>query len=85
MSVTPEDIAGIRDALAAGRSAGELRASFPHLAWSQCDAEDVDEEPLEAVGQIDIHLIDTRSHCVSLTTRAEDATGVLLAQRRTAP
>lgn len=60
---------------------GLLRARFPHLAWTRCDASDVAEAPMQTVGLFDVHLLDGSEHCVQLTSDPQRATGVILAKR----
>jgi hypothetical protein len=59
-----------------------LRGRFPHLAWTCCDAADVDEAPLRTFSAFDLHLLDTRDHCPRITADPAQATGVVLAKRR---
>jgi hypothetical protein len=63
---------------------GLLRARFPHLSWTRCDASDVAEAPFRTHGVFDLHLLDAADHCVQITNEPERATGVVLA-RRAAP
>jgi hypothetical protein len=85
MGVKPEELQEIGAVLsAAGAEAsayGQLRARFPHLAWTRCDASDVAETPLQTNGLFDVHLIDGSDHCVQVTSDLARATGVILARR----
>ena len=87
MTVTPQDIDAVSKAVSAQDRVDlkALRAEFSHLAFTACDASDVDEDPLTTVGRYDLHLIDASDHCVFVTSDAETATGVMLAARRAAP
>jgi len=58
-----------------------LRAKFPHLTWTRCDASDVVEDPFQTHGGFDLHLIDTSDHCAQIVTDPERATGIVLAKR----
>jgi hypothetical protein len=64
---------------------GLLRARFPHLSWTRCDASDVTEAPLQTSGAFDLHLLDGSEHCVQITDDLERATGIVLARRSLAP
>ena len=58
-----------------------LRARFPHLAWTRCDASDVTETPFRSFSRFDLHLIDGSDHCVQITADPARATGIVLAAR----
>jgi len=62
----------------------ELRHRMPGLVCMGCDASDVLEEPFRSYASIDLHLIDTRSHCAEMTSDPRRASGVLLARKVTA-
>ena len=59
-----------------------LKARFPHVGWTRCDASDVDEDPFQTVGRFELHLMDGRDHCIKITDRTAEATGIILAERR---
>lgn len=85
--IQPAELADIGHSLEAltgtvGDLARALRERYPHLAFSVCDASDVQEDPIARAGRFDLHLIDSREHCLRLTQELEKATGVLLAARR---
>lgn len=86
MSLSPDDIATITGLLAeAGpgpAAAQEIRKRYPKLAITRCDASDVTEDPYAVAGSFDLHLLDTRDHCVQLTTDPACATGLVLGQRK---
>lgn len=69
---------------AAARAFAELRRLFPHLAWTRCDASDVNEAPFRSYAQFDVHLLDGADHCVQITDDPARATGLVLAMRRVA-
>jgi hypothetical protein len=85
MAVTQEDLLEIGTILSAPEGAtavvSQLRARFPHLSWTRCDASDVTETPLATHGAFDLHLVDGHDHCVQITADPERATGVVLASR----
>lgn len=56
-----------------------LRPSFPGLMITQCPSSDVTETPFQTGDYFDLHLVDSRSHCWSLTDQLDVATAVLLA------
>ena len=58
-----------------------LRRLVPDVQLRHCDASDVLEEPFRRVGTVDLHLLDTRNHCIAVTSQAEEATALLIAQR----
>lgn len=62
----------------------ELRQRFPSLTVTRCDASDVTETPYFTCGFYDVHLLDGRDHCITLTYDLAAATGLVLA-RRTVP
>lgn len=85
MVVKAEELMEIDEILSAPEASengyAELRSKFPHLSWTRCDASDVFETPFKTVGSFDLHLIDTRDHCVQITPDTEIATGFILAKR----
>ena len=67
---------------AAGASlVARLRQRFPRLSWTLCAASDVTETPYRSYPSFDIHLLDTADHCVRITTDADKATGLVVADR----
>ncbi len=63
---------------------GELRNRFPHLSWTKCDANDVNESPFRSYSKYEIHLVDRTDHCVQITDDPSRASGVVLAERNEA-
>jgi hypothetical protein len=88
MTVSAEELAAIDRALADAAGVAEtlakLREAFPHLRWLSCDAADVAEDPFRSYAQADLHFLDCSNHCVQVVADAAQASGVLLAQRRSA-
>ncbi len=91
MSLIDRDLAEIGAVLSAALHDGgigsiitELRHRMPGLVCMGCDASDVLEEPYRSYAGIDLHLIDTRSHCAEMTSDPRRASGVLLARKMTA-
>ena len=86
MGVSTEELAQI-EALLTGEAApnlGQLRKAFPHLTWTKCDACDAIEEPYSSYGWCDVHLLNGKDHCVAVTNEPSEATGLILAYRKSA-
>lgn len=64
---------------AGGNVLASLRPHFPGLMITQCPSSDVAETPFQTGDYFDLHLVDSRNHCWSLTDRLDVATAVLLA------
>lgn len=63
-----------------GSAVARLRADFPGLALSQCDASDVrGETPFLQAGAYDLFLVATDHHCWRLVGDPQQASGVLIA------
>lgn len=79
-----ECLASVLVAVPAGENpVPRVRASFPELAVSRCDAADMrDETPFRRVGDFDVFLVDTSSHCWRIIDEPATATGLILAARR---
>lgn len=83
--LTPEllsEIVAAVEALPADASpVATLRARFPEVRFSRCDASDVRGEPQFALAaRYALYLIDTSSHCWSITNDPAVAGGIVLAQ-----
>ncbi|HAN56039.1 MAG TPA: hypothetical protein DCQ77_07575 [Betaproteobacteria bacterium] len=78
-----ENLASVLVALPSGENPVPIvRASFPELAVSRCDAADMrDETPFCRVGDFDVFLVDTSSHCWRIIDEPATATGLILAAR----
>lgn len=60
----------------------QVRARFPDLAVSRCDASDMrGEAPFRRAGEYDVYLVDTSSHCWRVIDDPHSAGGVLIAAR----
>lgn len=66
------------------RVIAELRRQFPHLSWTRCDANDVNEMPFRSYSRFDIHLVDRSDHCLQITADPLLASGIVLADRNVA-
>jgi hypothetical protein len=86
MAVSTEELAEIDRILSSESPVvlADLRAKFPHLSWTKCDASDVIETPFRSYGACDLHLLDAADHCVQVTTEPSRATGLILAYHRVA-
>lgn len=75
-------------ALLQGADPGEnplpgLRAAFPDLVFSRCDASDMSGETAVArAGSYDLFLVDNSEHCWRITADPESAGGVVIAAYR---
>lgn len=68
-------------AAADGPDGAALRARFPRLTVTRCDATDLAESPYRSYPGFDLHLVDGAGHCWQLTTDPAQATGIVLARR----
>ena len=58
-----------------------LRAAWPGMHFSYCmDDEICGVEPVRELDGVNLYLVDGREHCLTLTSRAETATGLVLAE-----
>lgn len=85
MALSPDDLVRIEAMLSApgadGRVFADLRKAFPHLSWTRCDASDMTETPYRSYTRVDIHLLDSADHCVTMTIDPDRATGIVVAER----
>ncbi len=58
-----------------------LRARFPRLTVTRCDAADLAESPYRSYPGFDLHLVNGAGHCWQLTPDPAQATGIVLARR----
>lgn len=56
-----------------------LARLLPDVARRHCDASDVLEDPFRTAAGADLHLLDTRGHCIRVTADPGEAGGLLLA------
>lgn len=72
-------IAAIDDPLA-DDLVSRLRGNFPGVTFTVCNDDDVlNAEPVKECDGFNIYLINTSSHCLSLTRELDSAAGVLIA------
>lgn len=72
-------VQGQKLCMSEGNVLASLRPYFPGLMITQCPSSDVTETPFQTGDYFDLHLVDSRNHCWSLTDQPEAATAVLLA------
>lgn len=60
-----------------------LRAAFPGLVFSRCDASDMDgETPAGRAAGYDLYLVDNSEHCWRITGDPRHAGGIVIAAHR---
>ena len=58
-----------------------LRAKYPHVMFSRCDAIDMrGETPFAQLANYALYLVDTSNHCWRITSNPREAGGVVLAR-----
>ena len=61
---------------------GAIRAGFPGIPISRCDAADMrGETPYRHVGEYDVFLVDTSSHCWRIVDDPTTAGGIVISDR----
>ena len=59
-----------------------LRAAFPDLHFTFCQDDDVMlDGPARGSSRFNLYMVDSSSHCLSLTTDIERASGLVVAER----
>ena len=86
MGLSTEDLAGIDAVLRASHAGSEAAASirqrFPRLSVTRCDPSDLGgETPFREYERFDLYLVDGSSHCWQLTSKPEEATGLVIVPR----
>ena len=78
-----ENIAGMLVKLPNGENPlPAVRASFPELTVTRCDADDMrDETPFCRAGDFDVFLVNTSNLCWKIINEPDAATGLILAAR----
>lgn len=69
LSITPEN-----------NPVTQIRASFPAISVSRCDASDMRGElPFRRAGEYDVFLVDTSNHCWRIIDDPQNASGIVIA------
>lgn len=84
MPLSPQQIDGLGQLLGAAAAAAnpvpQIRAGFPGLAVSRCDASDMrGETAFRRFGAYDVFLVDTSNHCWRIIDDPLQASGVVIA------
>jgi len=84
MALTPEQLDGVGQVLLtlapAANPVAPIRAVYPQLPVSRCDASDMrGETAFSRAGGYDVYLVDTASHCWRIVDNLQEAGGVVLA------
>jgi hypothetical protein len=84
--IQAETISRIRDLLneqgVDESSVSSLRGLFPDVHFTYCSEDDIHSgRPVEETEQFSLYLVDSREHCLALTTDPEIATGLVIAER----
>ncbi|MGV8891569.1 MAG: HCV capsid domain containing protein [Burkholderiaceae bacterium] len=84
MSLLPQQLEGLDQLLAstvpADNPVKQIRAHFPGIAVSSCDASDMrGETPFRRSGAYDVFLVDTGSHCWNIIDDPQRASGIVIA------
>ena len=85
MAISTDQFEQIAGVLAHGgeNPLAAVRARFPEVKLTRCDAEDMrDETPFFRAGDFDIFLVDTSNTCWKIIDEFAAATGLILAARR---
>ena len=87
MALSAEELTEIEQVLSALAAdapvIAEMRGRYPKLSWTRCDASDVVEAPYKQTTLYDIHLLNSHDHCSQITSDPAQATGIILAKRKT--
>lgn len=84
MALSSQQIDGLAQLLAAAAPPAnpvpQIRAGFPGLAVSRCDASDMRGETVfRRCGAYDVFLVDTSNHCWRIIDDPQQASGVVIA------
>jgi hypothetical protein len=90
MPLTAADIKEIDALLGApeadAAAVAALKARLPRFSLTRADASDLGADtPFRQYPRFDLYLVDGRSHCWTLTSDPQLATGLVVAARRSAP
>lgn len=84
MALAPEQLRGVESLLQASATGinplPQIRAGFPGLLVTRCDAEDMrGEAPYRRSGGYDLFLVDTSNHCWRVIDDPQAASGLVIA------
>lgn len=84
MALAPEQLRGVESLLqttpAGANPLPQIRAGFPGLLVTRCDAEDMrGESPYRRSGGYDLFLVDTSNHCWRVIDDPQAASGLVIA------
>jgi hypothetical protein len=87
MTLSPEQLSGLERLLlavdAGANPLPQIRAGFPGISVSRCDADDMrGESPYRHSGGYDLFLVDTSNHCWRIVDDPLAASGVVIAASR---
>lgn len=86
MALSSEQLNGLENLLLSAAAGAnplpQIRAGFPGISVTRCDAEDMRGElPYRHSGGYDLFLVDTSSHCWRIIDDPQVASGVVIAAR----
>jgi hypothetical protein len=62
-------------------SVSQLRGQWPEIHFTYCSDDDIHSgRPVEEAKQFNIYLVDSREHCLALTSDLDIATGLVIAE-----
>ncbi|MBD5803348.1 hypothetical protein AZOA_27840 [Azoarcus sp. Aa7] len=87
MSMSPQQLEHVCSLLGRATPAENplpvLRAAFPGMVFTRCDASDMDgETPALHAGGYDLFLVDNSDHCWRITADPQRAGGVVIAAHK---
>ena len=60
---------------------GRIRGEYPNIHFTYCMDDDIpNNEPVLAYPGFNLYLVDGRDHCLCLTDKYENATGIVIAE-----
>lgn len=65
------------------RAVSGLRHAYPEMHFTLCMDDDIQDEvtPIIETDNFNLYLVDGRDHCLVMTTQAEIATGLVIAEK----
>lgn len=67
------------------RAISGLRRAYPEMHFTYCMDDDIQDEvtPIIESDDFNLYLVDGRDHCLLMTTQADIATGLVIAEKYT--